>query len=226
MSVNITPNMQSYINWLKTEPRIIDVEVSTVTSFYSSMLPVSVTNPLLFAMTLQTSTQTGVANVIISDAYYNLTDWGTPTMDPRIVDQLEYVINNDHPTTFGFTLTDIVVYANPVTGQIHPLFGFTDVPFDVSTATSQLQNLVSAISTVCNTVVLYEYLSPDTLKYLDVNQAFYCYCYFGNDPFVTFMGGKDAIGVSITEQNYVNTASQQTLVDYIANRIKEYKAAK
>jgi hypothetical protein len=234
MSVPITPEMQTFINWLKSDAVITDVTVDSVDSAYLSMLPSSVTAPLLFTITMSDppNNKFGTARVILPDSYYsqppgtyiNGVDYGGPVPPP--VDQLWLLTTYNNPDSYGYHLDHMIAYADPATGTIFPLFGFENVATNIEKVNPMLQDLVTLINTVTNTTVLYRYINPQILTNLDTDEAYNVYCYFGTATFVTYQGGKDAIGVAVIKQNFLNTSTHQTIVDYIADRIQEYKATK
>jgi hypothetical protein len=231
MSVTITPTIQSLIDWLKTDTRIIDVTVDTVTSATIELLPASMSEPLLFSVAMQIGDSTGVGNLVISSSQYNQTTWlsidksSWMPVTPEFVDQIWTLTNFDNTSTFGLTTTNTTAFYDPITQILRPIFGFDYTPVEVSTTHAQLQTLVSMLSTVTNTVQLYKYISKDVLAYLDTDEAYYTYCYFGTGTFTTFLGGKDAIGIAITKNDYLGTSTHQLLVDRVVERIAEYKVS-
>jgi len=225
MSVSITPELQTYINWLESDSRITAVTVDNVPSDYLPMLPMSIANPLFFSISLNDPSinKSGTAKIILPDIYYGQPP--QPGWQPPI-DQLWPLTNFDNPNTFGLELDSIIAYADPTTRRIHPLFGFSNIPEDFNKADGQLKELVLKLSTVTNTVTFYKYLSTQVLQHLDTDEAYYGYCYFGTDTFTTYLGGKDAIGVAVIKAHYLSTSTHQVIVDYVADRIKEYKDTK
>jgi hypothetical protein len=222
MSVKVTSTMTDFIAWLKSDPVITDVSISEVDPSYIEMLPTSIVEPLLFTISLNnpSSGSTGTANVILPEIYYNRptgSGWNPPT------EQFWNAARFDHADLFGLELPTTITYVDPAIEKMQPMWGFSSTPVDLNSADPQLEVLSEKLSTITNTVVFYRYLSSQVLQHLGTDEAYYAYCYFGTEPFTTFLGGQDAVGVAITKADYVSTATHQYIVDFVDSKINEYK---
>lgn len=222
--VIITTEIQAFMDRATSFPRFTGMTVTNVTDEIS--LPVTVTNPLLFSISMLSAdlAQTGTAHVILPDTVYNSS--GLTADDyPYMADQLWALTFYNDASTPGLDLQYITAYWDQDNHCIRELLGFDGhTPVVLSTVHPQLQSLVTMISTVTNTVNIYEYTDKRVLTALDTGYAYLCYCMFGSTSTVDYLGGAEAISFIITENDYLTTSTHQLLVNHAVTRITEYKA--